>query len=307
MKLKKLSSVSALIIACVMLLAFAAGCNGDDTPAPAVPDSVPADTPDPAPSGDPTAPDDPAPSDEPAPSDDPEPAPAAAVSVPMQLPAGGMYLPDPLNSNVFTAVEGDGFLDYNFKNSGGAWVNIMNPWGDSAFLVFEPSNGFVQSMIVIFSVEGYDGGSDGYRAMPGFAINGFSPSLWSLDEGMDDGLNWEEVFGGKYNFVIDGDGVYQMIISFRAAMDYFEEHNDWYIKDFVESIDCIELGIYGVPEGTTMKVTILGIEETADIFSFENIQRPLGSDAFFAASIDALPALPATEAPHEPRVGEDDE
>jgi hypothetical protein len=183
----------------------------------------------------------------------------------------------------------------------------MNPWGDSVFLIFEPGSEFVQTMIITFQVEGYDGGADGYRAMCGFAINGWSPSLWSLDEGMDDGDNWELVFGEQYNFIVDGDGVYQMIVSFRAAMDYFEGENDWYIKDYLEGVDCIELGFYGVEEDSTMKVTILGIDETGDVFLFEDIGRAAGSGAFFAASVGELPPLPAPGPPHEPRIGDDDE
>ncbi|MDR2559180.1 MAG: hypothetical protein LBC86_06525 [Oscillospiraceae bacterium] len=299
MKLKKLLSI---LIACALLLALAAGCNGDDpapVPSPSGDDPVITDGNDnEEPTGEPVS----------EPADEPVGEPAApAGEIEIKIPDSGLYVLDPLNTNIFSAVEGDGFLDYNFKDSGGAWVNIMNPWGDSVFLVFEPGEGFVQSYIITFKVEGYDGGDEGYRTMCGFAINGFSPSLWSLDEGMDDGMNWEEVFGEKYNYIIDGDGVYQIIVSLRAAMDFFEEHNDWYIKDYLEAVDCIELGIYGVPEDTNMIVTILGIEESGDIFSFENIQRPLGSGAFFAASIDELPALPSAEPAREPRIGAEDE
>jgi hypothetical protein len=219
----------------------------------------------------------------------------------------GVFVLDPFGSTTFTANEDDEHLNFNFKDSGGAWANIMNPWGDSAYLIFMPSVGFVQSFVITFEVEGYDGGDEGYRTMCGFGINGWSPSVWSLDEGMDDGINWEQIFGRQHNFVIDGDGVYQMIVSLRAAMDYFEAENDWYIKDFLEGVDCIELGIYGVPEDSTMMVTILDIIETADIFSFDNIQRPLGSGLFFAATVDELPPLPTPEPPHVPRIGADGE
>jgi hypothetical protein len=220
--------------------------------------------------------------------------------------AAGMYIEDPNTANTFTAADGDGNISYNFKGDGGAWLNIMNPWGESAYMVIEPGQGFVQSLIVTFEVEGYDGGDDGYRVMAGFGINGWSPSVWALGAERDDTISWEEIFGEEYFYCIDGDGVYQLIISFRHAMDYFEEHNDWYIKDFLEGIDCLELGIFDPPQNTTMKVTILGLEETGDIFSLENISRPLGSGKFFAESVGDLPPLPPTEPPREPRIGEED-
>ncbi|MDR2546990.1 MAG: hypothetical protein LBC96_05690 [Lachnospiraceae bacterium] len=221
--------------------------------------------------------------------------------------AEGLFVLDPFTSSTFSADEDDDYLDFNFKDSGGAWVNIMNPWGPSAFLIFEPSEGFVQSMIITFMVEGYDGGDEGFRTMCGFGINGWSPSLWSLDIGMDDGVNWEEVFGEPYNFVVDGDGVYRMIVSFRAAMDFFESENDWYIKDFLEGVDCIELGFYGIVEDSTTRITILGVEESGDIFSFDDIVRPLGTDVHFAASVDELPPLPTPEPPRASRFDESGE
>jgi hypothetical protein len=290
MKLKKLL---ALMIACIFVLALAVGCNGDETPDPAPP----------AGENEPAAPDD----TEPASPEDPgDNGGAEIVTVPTDgIP--GLYVFDPMNPNVFTGVEDDDYLNFNFKDSGGAWVNLRNPWGDSVYLVFEPGEGFVQSYIVTFEVEGYDGGGEGYRTMSGFAINGWSPSLWSLDEGMDDGANWEQVFGEKYYFMVDGDGFYQIIIPMRAAMDFFEDENDWYIKDYLEGVDCIELGFYGVPEETTMKVTIHDVKESGYIYAFADIGRPLGSSAFFAESIDALPALPAPGPPRVVRIGMEDE
>jgi hypothetical protein len=164
----------------------------------------------------------------------------------------------------------------------------------------------VQSLIVTFKIEGYDGGADGYRLMGGFGINGWSPSVWSLDADGEDNANWEEIYGEKFYYFIDGDGYYQFIFDFRGAMDWFEGENDWYIKDYLEGIDCIELGIFSPPEDTTMRLTIIGIEDTADIFSFESVSRPLGSDKLFATDLDSLPPLPAPEPPREPRTDDDD-
>jgi hypothetical protein len=302
MKLKKLL---ALIIACVFMLSFAAGCvteaedtlAADTTPQDGGSETNAADTDDDKNDDDDTTP---SPTDNDDDVDVPA-APEVGVKVPMTLPATGAYLEDPFNSNIFSAADGDGFLNYNFKDSGGAWVNIMNPWGASAFLVFEPGANFVQSMIITFEVEDYDGGDEGFRAMCGFGINGFTPSVWALGDEREDTTGWEEIFGEEYFYYIDGDGVYQMIVSFRAAMDWQGAQNEDLHKDFVEGIDVIELGIFGPSESTSMKVTILGIEETADVFLFEDIGRPLGSDAFFAASVAELPPLPAPGPPHEPR------
>jgi len=219
----------------------------------------------------------------------------------------GFYFEDPNTTNTFTAVEDDGNITYNFKGDGGAWVNIMNPWGTSSHMVLEPGEGWVQSLIVIFEIEGYDGGDEGYRVMGGFGINGWSPSLWALGAEREDTLSWEEVFGEEYYYYIDGDGVYQFVISFRHAMDYFEEHNDWYIKDFLEGIDCLELGIFDPPKDTTLSLTILDLIETHNIWSFENLSRPFGSGRLFADSVSALPAMPAVEPPHVPRTDAEDE
>jgi len=216
--------------------------------------------------------------------------------------APGLYMEDPNTSNTFAATSDDGHIGYNFKNDGGAWVNIMNPWGTSAYLIVEPGEGWVQSLIVTFKIEGYDGGSEGYRVMGGFGINGWSPSLWALGAEREDTLSWEEVFGQEYFYYIDGDGYYQFIISFRHAMDYFEEHNDWYIKDYLEGIDCIELGIFDPPQDTTMQLTIISLDETHNIFSFENLSRPFGSGKFFADSVTGFPAMPNPEPPHVPRI-----
>ena len=201
--------------------------------------------------------------------------------------SGLLLMRDPMNSDTFSAVEDDGFLDYNFKSSGGAWVNIMNQWGESAYLIIEPGAGYVQSFIITFEVGGYDGGDEGYRAMPGMAINSFTPSVWGLGNEREDTTSWEEIFGEEYFFYIDGDGVYQMIVSFRAAMDWQEAQNEDLRKDFVESIDVLEIGIFDPAEGaTTMTVTILDLEESGSVFALEDIQRPLGSSAFFADSAD---------------------
>lgn len=296
MKLKKLI---AMLVACVFMLTLVVGCNeGDgDTPPPAD-DNAGVNA------GDNN--DNNSDNNNDNNNNDNNDNNAEVTTVPTTgIP--GLYMHDPLNPNVFTADEDDDYLNFNFKDSGGAWVNLMNPWGDSVFLVFEPGEGFVQSYVITFEVEGYDGGGEGYRTMCGFGINGWSPSLWSLDEGMDDGVNWEQVFGQQYNFFVDGDGVYQLIVSMRAAMDYFEEQNDWYIKDFLEGVDCIELGFYGVPEETTMKVTVHSVEESGYIYLFNDIERPLGSGAFFAESIDALPALPAPGPPRVVRIGMEDD
>jgi len=219
----------------------------------------------------------------------------------------GLYMEDPNTSNTFAATDADGDIGYNFKSGGGAWVNIMNPWGKSAYLIVEPGEGWVQSLIVTLKVEGYDGGAEGYRVMGGFGINGWSPSIWSLDADGEDNDNWEDVFGQKYYYYIDGDGYYQFIISFRHAMNYFEELNDWYIKDYLEGIDCIELGIFTPPDDTTMKVTIISLDETHNIFSFDSLSRPLGSGKFFADSVAAFPALPTPEPPHQPRIDVDED
>ena len=221
------------------------------------------------------------------------------------LPASALsLLRDPLNPDVFTAAEDDGNLNYNFKDSGGAWVNLMNPWGASVYIAITPSAESIQSFILTFEVSGYDGGEEGYRAMAGFGINGWSPSVWSLDADGADGANWEDIFGRKHYFVIDGDGYYRMIISFRAAMDWFEGENDWYIKDWLENVDCLELGIFGPGGDTAMAVRIVDLEESEDIFSFENVQRLPGSDSFFSATGDFGP-LPDPEPPREPRIGEE--
>ena len=219
----------------------------------------------------------------------------------------GLYFEDPNTSNTFTADDDDDHITYNFKSDGGAWVNIMNPWGTSAYLVLEPGEGFVQSLIVTFEIEDYDGGADGYLLMGGFGINGFSPSLWALGSERPDNLSWETVFGEPYYYYIEGDGVYEFIISFRHAMDWFGEQDNGFEKPFIESIDCLELGIFDPPKDTTMKLTILGLEETGDIFTFDHISRPLGSDKFYtpasgggAAIIDPPsvdPTSPAAETP----------
>ncbi|MCL2637344.1 MAG: hypothetical protein FWD48_03145 [Oscillospiraceae bacterium] len=215
-------------------------------------------------------------------------------------------LPDLNGINSFTAVKDDGSHNFNFKDSGGAWVNIMNPWGDSAYIMIEPGDGFVQSMIVTFEISGYDGGDEGYRVMPGLAINSFTPSVWALGNERTDTTSWEEIFGEEYFYFIDGDGVYQMIVSFRAAMDWQESQNEDLRKDYVESIDVIELGIFYPEEDvTTMKVTILDLEETGSVYAFEDIQRQLGSAAFFADSVENLPVLPEP-IPWAPPVDEDD-
>ena len=229
-----------------------------------------------------------------------------AVSLLAAPALAGIYMRDPLNSDTFSADGADDTLKFNFKDGGGAWANIRNPYGDSAYVAVEPSEGVVQSMIVTFEITGYDGGDEGYRAMPGFGINGWSPSIWSLDAGGEDNDNWEEVFGEKYNFYIDGDGFYKMIVSFRAAMDWFESENDWYVKDFLEGVDCFELGVFNPPEDTAMRLRLVDLEESENIYSFENIQRPLGSDAFFSADGNFGP-LPDPEPPRAPRIDEEDD
>jgi hypothetical protein len=218
----------------------------------------------------------------------------------------GVYVEDPNTPNTFAAEEGDDAIGFNFKDGGGAWANIMNPWGTSAFMVTIPGEGYVQSLIVTLKIEGYDGGADGYRLMGGFGINGWSPSVWSLDADGEDNANWEEIYGERFYYFIDKDGYYQFIFDFRGAMDWFEGENDWYIKDYLEGIDCIELGIFSPPEDTTMRLTIIGIEDTADIFSLESVSRPLGSDKLFATDLDSLPPLPAPEPPREPRIDDND-
>ena len=221
--------------------------------------------------------------------------------------AGGRYIEDPNTTNTFEATDDNGNIGYNFKDGGGAWANIMNPWGKSAFMVFDPGEGFVQSMIVTFKIEGYDGGAEGYRVMCGFGINGWSPSVWSLDADGDDNSNWEEIYGEKFYYYIVGDGYYQFIIDFRGAMDWFESENDWYIKDYLEGIDCIELGIFSPPDDTTMKLTIISVEETGDIYSFESVSRNIGTDKFFAQDLKSFLPLPNPEPPREPRYDENGE
>lgn len=216
----------------------------------------------------------------------------------------GLYIEDPNTTNTFAANDDDGNIPYNFKGGGGAWVNIMNPWGKSAFMVMEPSSGFVQSMIITFMVQGYDGGADGYRMMVGFGINGFSPSIWSLDADGEDGGNWENIYGEKFDFYIDADGIYTIIADFRGAMDWFESENDWYIKEYLEGIDCIELGIFSPPEDTTMLITILDLEETDEIFTLAQISRPRGSNVHFEPlPPDAVlpgPVVPPVETTPDP-------
>ncbi|MDR0326444.1 MAG: hypothetical protein LBI19_10185 [Oscillospiraceae bacterium] len=212
--------------------------------------------------------------------------------------AAGMYILDPMGSATFSADGEDGTIKYNFKDGGGAWANIMNPWGASAYMTVIPSQGSIQSLILTFEVSGYDGGADGYRAMVGFGINGWTPSIWSLDIGGDDNANWEDVFGEKYNYYIEGDGVYRMIVPMRAAMDYAERLEVNHAKDWLEGIDCIELGIFDPPESTTMRVTILDLEETSDFWSLGNMQRLTGSPLY--ASVGDLPSLPEPEAPRVP-------
>jgi hypothetical protein len=219
----------------------------------------------------------------------------------LSLPAfAGIFLMlDDNNKQPFTAAD-DGNLGFNFKNSGGAWVNIMNQWGASAYIVIEPTAGAVQNVVVTFKVEGYDGGDEGYRAMPGFGINGFTPSVWSLDAGGSDNANWENVLGEKYDYIIDGDGVYQMIFPFRLAMTWVAVYYEWSddpdedaSAEFLDSIDGMEIGIFGPLPDTTLQITILDIEETAGLYNTPaEVMRPLGSGLFYGATEADLPPLP---------------
>jgi len=207
------------------------------------------------------------------------------------LASGGLYMQDPMTSDTFTSVEDDGYLDLVFKDGGGAWAYIMNPWNteNSVYLIVEPGEGYVQSLKVTFRVQGYDGGDEGYRVMGGFIANdSWHPSVWSLDADGEDGMNWEQIFGEKYYYYVDANGIYEIIISFRHAMDWYEENEDWEME-YVDMIRCIELGFFSPPEDTTMKVTIIDLEDTADIFTLEDISRPLGSDKFFIPMDDDPP------------------
>ncbi|MCL2627333.1 MAG: hypothetical protein FWD44_01370 [Oscillospiraceae bacterium] len=196
--------------------------------------------------------------------------------------ASGLYMLDPNTPDSFAAEEDEGHIGYNFKGDGGAWVNINNPWGKSAYLITQPAEG-TQTIIVTFKVEGYDGGAEGYRVMGGFIANeAWQPQVWALSGEREDTTSWLEIFGEEYYFFIDGDGIYELPISFRHAMDWFENNDpDGWEMEYLDYIQVIELGIFDPPSDTTMVVTLLDLTDTPDVFTFDELSRPLGSDKFF--------------------------
>ncbi len=192
---------------------------------------------------------------------------------------------NPVNPDTYTTDGTEGTVGFNFKDSGGAWVNILNEWGSAIYMEFSPDEG-AQSFVLTFEVSGYDGGEEGYRAMPGFAVNGWGVQMWSLDIGGEDAVSWEEVYGEKFNYYINGDGFYQMLIPVRAAIVHtYAVEEDALLS--IDDIQVLELGIYGMAEDSTTKVRIVDLVESSAIVSFEEAQR-------------AIDAVPLTEQPLPP-------
>jgi hypothetical protein len=214
----------------------------------------------------------------------------------LAMPAYAIFLMrDVGNSDTTNAVEDDGHLDFNFKSVSssnpdptaeevaeqGAWVNIFNAWGSAVYMILETTPNYTRDFIVTFEVTGYDGGADGYRAMPGLALNGWGVQIWALGAEREDTTSWEEVFGEEYFYYIDGDGIYQMVFPARKAIDHFwgttEEDEDVVVTD----VQVLELGIFGPQRDTTMSVKIIDVEETRIAHTLAQAQRLLGGEMLY--------------------------
>lgn len=151
-------------------------------------------------------------------------------------------------------------------DAGEAWIKIWNQWNEASMFVIDEVNSDTKDIIISFDVEGCDGS---YQAMTGFGINGWSPSIWSEEE-------YVNAIGGVPTYIIDHDGAYEMIVPFNLFMQAVpiqdEETGADIYKEYLESIDCLELCIRGISEDSTMVVTIKDVTQSSTAHSFSECE-----------------------------------
>lgn len=190
---------------------------------------------------------------------------AASVSADFLIPTG---------ATTTTAVA-------DIYDSGEAWIKIWNQWNESSMFTIDEVNADTKDIIISFEVEGCDGS---YPAKTGFGINNWSPSIWSDED-------YVNSIGGVPSYTIDHDGAYEMIVPFNLFMQAVpavdEETGADVYKEYLESVDCLELCISGISEDSTMVVTIKDVTQSSVAHSFAECELTGSTDNSAAESSDA--------------------
>lgn len=175
-----------------------------------------------------------------------------------------------------------------------AWLKIWNQWNETSMFTIDEVNEDTKDIIISFDVEGCDGS---YQAKTGFGINGWTPSIWGAAD--------YDVIGGVPTYTIDHDGSYEMIVPFYLFMQTtgFEDEDtgEEVYKEYLESVDCLELCIGGLSATSTMVVTINDVTQSSVAHSLSECElvgtaaaapapAPADTDSNAAPAANAAPA-----------------
>ncbi|MBD5103430.1 MAG: hypothetical protein HDT47_01000 [Ruminococcaceae bacterium] len=200
---------------------------------------------------------------------------AASVSADFLIPTG---------ATTTTAL-----ADIYEEDNGAAWIKVFNQWNETSMYTIMDIDDDTKDIIIKFEVENCDGS---YQAFAGFGINGWTPSVWNEE-------TYRDAIGGIPNFTIDHDGEYELIVPFglfMAATPFADEETggETY-KEYLESIDGLELVISGISENTTTVVTVKDVIQSPVAHSFAECEltgtaAPSGSEDNGAAASSDAPA-----------------
>lgn len=187
---------------------------------------------------------------------------ATAAMLALTVTAGAEFL-TPTGAPTSVSVNSEDFYD---PTTGESWIKIWNQWNETSMFTIDKVDADTKDIIISFDVEGCDGS---YQAKTGFGINGWTPSIWTADD-------YTNAIGGIPEYTIDHDGTYEMTVPFSLFMQSvpFEDPDtgEFVYKEYLESVDCLELCISGVSEDCAMVITINDVIQSPDAHTFEECE-----------------------------------
>ncbi len=161
----------------------------------------------------------------------------------------------------------DGAAVFTYEAEGKAWAHIWNAYNTAS--LYDVPSGFAEGskdLIVKFKVSGMTEG-ECYSVFPGYQSYGDAAmdddgeelSIWNQDD--------YSVTGSTYDYYINGDGEYELIVPIKTVADAHEKH--W--GESIYSVGILELCFNGVaneemtgPANEDLVIEFLGVEESSD-------------------------------------------